>query len=131
LLKLKAKYNSIYLVGYNECKSAAFRVSEREGVVKPREVRFTGNVSTENPEITYGVLEINDELWFKWFDGSKMLPQMSTCDKAAETLIKESGIYYGCPLCSFKTKSRDISKHHIDEHVNKFITQFTFELEEN
>jgi hypothetical protein len=131
LLKVRAKYNSIYLVGYNDCKSAGFRITERQGVVRPKEVKFFGNIATENPEITYGVLEINENLWKQWFGDGPFIKGMNTARSTAEILVKEPGIYYGCPICSFKVKDRKLADKHIDEHVNKFISQFEFELEEN
>jgi hypothetical protein len=130
-MRVKAKYNSIYLVGYNASKSSGFRITDRIGVVKPKEVKFFGNVSTENPEITYGVLEINETLWKEWFGDGPFIKGMSSARSAAEIFVKEPGIYYGCPLCSFKVKDKGLAEKHISEHVNKFITQFDFEVEEN
>lgn len=131
MLNLKAKYNKIYLVGYRDSKSASFRVTTREGASKPKEVKFFGNVSSEVPDNEFGVLELSAELWQQWFADCTMLPQMATYSSAAAVLVKEANIFYGCPLCSFHTKDKKVADKHIDEHVNKFITQFEFELEEN
>lgn len=129
-MKLKVKYNKVYLVGYDANRSSAHRVTSREGLVKPKEIRFSGNVATEVPDTCYGVLELTEDLWHKWFDDCSMLPNMATIDIAAETLIKEPGIFYGCPLCSFHLKDRMLTNKHVQEHVNKFVTQFDFEVEE-
>lgn len=129
-MKLKVSFNHIYLVGYNSNRSSEHRVTERDGTNKPKTVRFVGNYVTEFPEVTYGTLVIDEDIWKKWFDGSKFLPGMETATSAAEVLVREPGVYYGCPVCSYKTKSRKDADIHVTEHINKFITQFDFEVEE-
>jgi hypothetical protein len=132
-LKLSVKFNDIYLVGYNENKSSSHRVTERVGIVKPKEVKFFGNVATETPDVCYGVIQINEDLWQHWFSKGPFIKGMETAESAARELLKESGVYYGCPLCSFKTKDVNVNKAHIADHVSKFITQFEVtcpELEE-
>ena len=129
-MKIKANFPHIYLVAYDSDKTSSHRVTERNGPAKSKECAFFGNVSTENSEITYGTLVIDEMLWKKWYDNGPFVKGMETAANAANTLMHLPGVYYGCPLCSFRTKRYDESVKHIDEHVNRFITQFDFEVED-
>jgi hypothetical protein len=129
-MKIKASFPHIYLVGYDSDKGSSHRVTERSGPAKPKECAFFGNVGTENSEVTYGTLVIDETLWQKWYGDGPFIKGMETAANAAQTLIRLTGVYYGCPLCSFRTKKYEESAKHIDEHVNRFMTQFQIEVEE-
>lgn len=127
---MKASFPHIYLVAYDADKTSSHRVTERNGVAKAKECAFFGNVATENSDVTYGTLVIDEDLWKKWYKDGPFVKGMETAANAAQTLTHLSGIYYGCPLCSYRTKRYEESVKHIAEHVNRFITQFEFEAEE-
>lgn len=129
--KVILHYDDIYLVGTNEERTSAHRVTERDSRGRPGVVEFTGNYPEVNGEETYGVLVLNEELWERWFGKREKLVHMATADLAATCLVQEHpNIYYGCPLCTYKSKNREQAKTHIEEHANKFFKQFRVEVVE-
>lgn len=125
-MSIKLRYNKIYLVGINEERTSSHRVVGRVDGQKPECVSFSGRFPLESGEDTYGTLVLDEELW-KRFSDKELIPGMDTYEKAAATLVKLPNIYYGCPLCSFRAKDKDIAEAHIQEHLDKWISQFDIE----
>jgi len=126
--KYVAYYDNIYLVALNEEKTSEHRVTERDDKGRPGTIRFFGNSPLGDGEMTYGTLVLNAKKWKEWFGRRKKLPGFETHERAAETLVSNyPSINYGCPLCTFQTKSREEHDAHIFEHINKFISQFRIE----
>ena len=126
-----AYYDSIYLVATNEEKTSSHRVTPRDGQGRPGIVMFTGNMPTSNPGETYGTLVLTEELWQRWFGTRERIPSMATAEIAAQTLVSGfASIYYGCPLCCWQGKLVSEYREHVHEHINRFISQFRIEIEE-
>ena len=131
MTKIVLKYRKYYLVGMNEEKSSSFRVTARDAYGKPGEISFTGRFPYGDGSENYGTLVLDEDSWTKWFGLREKLPGFKTASEAASTLVTNfSSIYYGCPLCSYKAKLREEAQKHIDEHINKYISQFEVEIVE-
>jgi len=130
-MKLKVSFPHIYIVAFDSQRTSSHRVTKREdGGPPPKTVVFSGNVSTENPEITYGTLVIDEAWWKQQYGKGPFMPGMETAASAAATLVKLTDIFYGCPICSYRTKKLADAEKHVNDHVNKFITQFKIDVEE-
>ena len=126
-----AYYDNIYLVAANEEKTSSHRVTTRDDKGRPGVVMFTGNFPANSAEETYGTLVLNEELWQNWFGTRNRLPSMDTAEIAAQTLVSGfTSIYYGCPLCAWRGKVYLEYQEHVHEHINKQISQYRFEIEE-
>jgi hypothetical protein len=130
--KAVAYYDDIYLVGIHEEKTSEHRVTERDSVGRPGTVSFSGNYPDAANTETYGVLVINEDLWNKWFGKRQKLPNMATAEVAAETLVRDHpNIFYGCPVCTFRCKDRGEYEKHVHTHINRVISQFRIDVEED
>jgi len=128
--KAVAYYDSIYLVATDEERASSHRVTEREGPKRPGEVKFSGVFPMGTSDETYGTLVLDEEKWKEWFGRRQKLEGMMTAKEAAETLVSQHAhIYYGCPLCIFRSSDAEEAKAHIHEHINKFVQQFRIEME--
>lgn len=131
-MKPVLRYEKIYLVASRDVRSSEHRVTQREGAERPKTVRFTGSFPMETQdEGTYGTLVLTEKLWKEWFGEANFLPGFETAASAAETLVKRNAnIYYGCPLCAYRSKSAGDAEEHIAAHVKKWSEQFTIEVVE-
>lgn len=125
-MSIKLRYNKVYLVGINEERTSSHRVVTRTDEQKPEYVSFSGRFMLENGEDTYGTLVLDETMW-KGFAGKQLVPGMETYEGAAAMLVKLPNIYYGCPLCSFRAKDKDVAEKHIQDHLDKWISQFEIE----
>ena len=118
MTSIRLKFTCIYLVGQGEAARTEVRVTQRseDGVSKPATCRFLalGRDEWDNP---LGVLALTEEKWQEWYGKYKpkeFIPGMTTAAEAAEKMVKTiDRVFYGCPLCNFRTKDRQA----IDEHV--------------
>ena len=126
-----AYYDSIYLVATNEEKTSNHRVTTRDGQGRPGVVMFSGNMPASTPGETYGTLVLTEELWQRWFGTRERIPSMATAEIAAQTLVSGfASIYYGCPVCCWRGKVFTEYYDHVHEHINKQISQYRIEIED-
>jgi hypothetical protein len=130
--KAVAYYDNIYLVGSNEERTGEHRVTEREGKERPGVLAFSGNYPMSTGDETYGTLVLNETLYTKWFGSRKRIPGMEDAATAAATLVREhSNIHYGCPVCTYRGKIREDAEAHVQEHINKNLSQYRIEIVED
>lgn len=126
----RVTYPSIYLVALRSEKSSSFRVTTRVNGLPPKVVSFMGHHPLETTDETYGSLVIDENKWVEWYGTGPFMSGMETAAEAAETIVKHNAdIYYGCPLCTARFKEAGEARAHIQDHVNKFISQFNIEVE--
>lgn len=127
----KAKFNKLYMVAARGSASAEVRVAEREGKARPAVVQFAV-CKTEGPENEpVGALVLDEEIWKKWFGGKKLLPDMETAHSAAHWMVNNMPeVYYGCPLCAYKTKDEAEHTAHATDHTNRLLQFLDIEFTE-
>ena len=53
------------------------------------------------------------------------MPGMKTAVEAAETMVRSvEGVFYGCPLCNFRTKSAGDVQQHLDAEAKRLLKYF-------
>lgn len=130
--KITVRYPHIYLVALGSSLQAEFRVTEREkgDVRKPGTLRFSGR----RPDVRgapIGTLVLDDAKMQEWFGGRKMMPNMKDAETAAKWMVANSDdIYFGCPICLFKTKSWEEYQAHIATKGDWVLGQFEIDVEE-
>lgn len=130
---LSLEYNKIYLVAQGSAAHMEIRVTQRkEGdPTPPATCQFValGRDENDNP---LGTLELSEDLWKEWFGKYRkgdFLPGMETAASAAESMVQRNEhIWYGCPLCNFRTKNYEESKRHIEEEGKKVLQMFDVKL---
>lgn len=127
---LRAKFNKLYLVGVRNEASGEHRVAEREGKARPASIQFTISKTVGADNQPVGTLVIDEVFWKERFGGKKLLPGMGTAAEAAETLVGEANIFFGCPLCEFLTKDREEHTKHIAEHTSRLLEYLDIQLVE-
>jgi len=131
MTRIHLTYNKLYLVATNEEKSSSFRVTPRDSYGRPGEISFSGNFPLGNGVDTYSTLVLDDENWDRWFSKREKLDGFHTAAEAAETLVRNfPSISYGCPLCIYRSKNLEDARNHIDEHINKYVSQFDVTVDE-
>ena len=129
--ELHITYPHIYLVADGGEKGASIRITKRDEHGRPGEVHFAGRRPDQFGQ-PMGTLVIDDELWEKWFGHRERLPHMDTALKAAQWIVANcTNIYFGCPLCLFRTKSYDEYLEHIRGIGKWVMEQFKVQVEMN
>lgn len=128
-----AYYDSVYLVAFQDQSHSKHRVTTRgPGQQRPGVVQFSGNFPVPVGDDTYSTLVLDEAKWEKWFGGRTLVPGMTTAVEAATTMVEtNANINYGCPLCAVRGSDREKIEAHIHEHINKFVSQFRIEIEED
>jgi len=132
--EFKIIYPHIYLIGVGGSKGAEFRVTERPkgDATRPMTLRFTGR--RPDPETvgeTMGVMVIDDKLFETTFAGKTLMPNMATAEKAAKWMVENNeDVYFGCPICGFRTKKYEEYQTHIADKGRWILGQFEIEVSE-
>jgi len=133
--KLHITYPFIYLIALPAFKRAGIRVANRqynekgELTHKPAQVYFAGNRVQPHGQ-ALGTLVVDEAMWTKWFGNREKLPHMDTAEKACRWIVKNNdGVFYGCPLCDFRTKDYENYKAHMASKDAWLLKQFDIIVE--
>jgi len=132
--KVTLKFNKIYLVGHGEGARTEVRVTKRvEGSpIRPATCQFlvTGVDERGSP---LGTLVLTEELWKQWYGKYKtneFMPGMQTASQAAKTMVEGNEyVFYGCPLCNFRTKKYEEVQAHLEEEGARLLRFFDVNVE--
>jgi len=133
-MDVKLTFKVIYLVGRGDAANTEVRVTVRpdDGVTKPATCRFVA-LSTDERANRLGTLVLTEELWKSWYGkyrAKDFMPGMGTAENAAETMVRNiSGVFYGCPLCNFRTKDRQAAQEHADQEAARILHFFDVTVE--
>jgi len=128
-MTIRLKFNKIYLVGQGEAARTEVRVTKRSenSPLKPAVCQFValGQDERGNP---LGVLMLTEELWKQWYGQYKagdFMPGMKTAQEAAATMVRGiEGVFYGCPLCNFRSKNAEEMQEHLDDEADRLLKFF-------
>ena len=128
---IRVRYDKIYLVAVDFCTGSKHRVTKRPpNGGRPGELIFISLRADEKGE-PMGTLEFDQAQYAAWFDHyGEYLSGMESAEAAAEMIIRTNPtIFYGCPLGHYRTKRRNDSRRHIEEHVGAIVRQFDLVME--
>lgn len=126
------EYNRIYLIAFAGQSASKHHVTQRKqvGVDKyghPKYSRTVGKLQFSGNrtfgEQAVGTLEFNNDMYQDWFSKYEgFIDGFETAEAAAINLTKNvNEIYFGCPLCEFRTKDISSYKEHVNKHMNAII----------
>ena len=133
-MDVKLQFKVIYLVGQGEAANTEVRVTVRpdDGITKPATCRFLA-LNRDERENRLGTLVLTEALWRGWYGRYKnkdFMPGMDTAQHAAEKMVRTIDyVFYGCPLCNFRTKDWQAAQEHADQEATRILQFFDVAVE--
>lgn len=132
------RMSKIYLVGIGEAAHTEVRVTRlNENVsppIPPATCQFL-NVSPDDHGMNVGTLVITEDLWQEWYgkyDEDDFMPGMRTALDAARTMVTTiPSVFFGCPLCNFRTKDPTVAQLHAGEEAQRLLRYYDVEVNDD